>query len=159
MSRLRLPPLACCALGAWLALPIAAHADVVVLSNGTRLEGYLERTSAGYNVTTADGKVVKVTSSQVKSVEVKPQSGPDDAKKRLESLRASAEKMTDPKLIVARYNEYLTRFAGTDAADDALEDLKQWEERLAKHMTKVAGKWVTPEELGAIQAEAQASAV
>jgi tetratricopeptide (TPR) repeat protein len=66
--------------------------------------------------------------------------------------------MTDLKVIIARYNDYLTRYPGTDAADDALDDLKQWEERAARHMTKVAGKWVTPEELGAIQQEAQESA-
>ena len=150
--------LAACAVGVLLSPPVAARADVVVLSNGTRLEGDLERTDDGYNVTTPDGKTVKVSSSQIKSVEVKPPASPDDARKRLESLRASAEKMTDLKLIITRYSEYLARFPGTGAADDALADLRGWEERLAKHMTKAGGKWVTPEELGAIQQEAQESA-
>jgi tetratricopeptide (TPR) repeat protein len=159
MRRLWTPALAACALGAALLVPTPVRADIVVLSDGTRLEGELERTENGYNVTTAAGKTVKVTSSQIKSVEVKPQTTNDDAKKRLESLRKSAENMADLKLIITRYKEYLTRFAGTDAADDALADLKAWEERQAKHMTKAGGKWVTPEELGAIQAEAQESAV
>ena len=158
MPRRRPHAAAVCALAAALLLPGRAPADVVVLSNGTRLEGELERTDDGYVLTKADGKTVKITSSQVKSIEVKPQTSPDDAKKRLESLRKSAEKMTDLKLIITRYNDFLTRFPGTDAADDALADLKGWEEKQAKHMVKVAGKWVTPEELGAIQAEAQATA-
>jgi Flp pilus assembly protein TadD len=157
--RLRPPALAACAVIALLSLPTRSRADVVILSDGKRLEGDLERTGDGYNVTTADGKTTKVKASQIKSVEIKPQTTPEDARRRLESLRKSSERMTDLKLIIARYNEYLTRFAGTDAADDALADLKAWEQRQARHMTKAAGKWVTPEELGAIQEEAQASAV
>ena len=158
MRRLRTSALAACALAAALLPAARTAADVVILNDGTRIEGDLERTDGGYNVTTAAGKTIKLSSSQIKSLEVKPQTSNDDAKRRLESLRKSAENMTDLKLIITRYNEYLTRFAGTDAADDALADLKVWEDRLARHMTKAAGKWVTPEELGAIQAEAQDSA-
>jgi tetratricopeptide (TPR) repeat protein len=160
MQRLRIPALAACALAAaLLTAPGHAPADTVVLNDGRRLEGDVERTDDGYTVTTTDGRTVKVEASQIKSLEVRPDTNPDDAKKRLESLRKSAEKMSDLKLIIARYNEYLKRYAGTDAADDALADLKGWEQRQAKHMTRAGGKWVTPEELGAIQEEAQASAV
>jgi tetratricopeptide (TPR) repeat protein len=156
MRRLRPPALAACALAA--ALCSVAFADTVTLTDGTKLEGDLDRTDDGYTLTKPDGKVVRVSSSQVKSVEMKPESTPEDAARRLESLRRSAENMTDLKLIITRYNDYLKRFAGTDAADDALAELKAWEDRLAKHMTKAGGKWVTPEELGAIQEEAQAAA-
>jgi len=156
--RLRPPALAACALAAAVFLAPGASADTVVLNNGTRIDGELERTDDGYNVTTPEGKTIKVAASQVKSIEVRPSTSPDDAKKRLESLRRSAEKMTDPKVVISRYNDYLRRFAGTDAADDALADLKVWEDRLAKHMTRAGTKWVTPEELGAIQEEAQISA-
>lgn len=159
MRPLRPTALAACALSAALSLSTAAPADVVTLSDGTRLEGDLERTPDGYNVTTPDGKTTKVAASQIKSIEIKPAAGPDDARRRLESLRKSADKMSDLKLIIARYKEYLDRFAGTDAADDALADLKLWEDRRAKHMTRAAGKWVTPEELGVIREEAQASAI
>lgn len=151
--------LAACALVLLASVALAARADIVILSNGTRLEGDLERTADGYNVTTADGKIVKVASKQITSVEIKPGATGNDAKKRLESLRKSAEKMADARLVISRYNEYLARFAGTDAADDALADLSVWEDRVAKHMTLAAGKWVTPEELGVIQGEAQASAI
>ena len=156
MRGLRPSALAACALFALL--PCTALADVVVLQDGTRLEGDLDRTDDGYTLTKSDGKVVRISSAQVKSVEMKPQATPDDAVRRLESLRRSAGNMTDLKLIITRYREYLKRFAGTDAADDALADLKTWEDRLAKHMTKAGGKWVTPEELGAIQEEAHAAA-
>lgn len=158
MRRLRTSALVACALVANVSFSIPARADSIVLSNGTRLEGELERTADGYNVTTPEGKSIKVSASQIKSVEVKPETTPADAKARLESLRKSAEKMTDLNLIITRYNEYLKRFAGTDAADDALLDLKVWEDRIAQHMTRAGGKWVTPEELGVIQEEAQDAA-
>lgn len=158
MRRLRPILFVACALATLASAPVGVFADIVILSNGTRLEGDLERTADGYNVTTADGKVVKVASKQIASVEVKPGTTGNDAKKRLESLRKSAEKMADARLVISRYKEYLARFAGTDAADDALADLSLWEDRVAKHMTLAAGKWVTPEELGVIQGEAQASA-
>src|SRR5678816_1622931 len=112
MSRLRHPGVLVCAAVALLSITTPTRADVVILTDGKRLEGDLERTGDGYNVTTADGKTTKVTASQIKSVEIKPQAGPEDARKRLESLRKSAEKMTDLKVIIARYNDYLTRFPG-----------------------------------------------
>ena len=59
-----------------------ARGDVVVLKDGSRVEGSLERNEDGYDVTTADGKVRKLTTAQIKSIEVKPQSTPDDAKRR-----------------------------------------------------------------------------
>ena len=96
-----------------------ARGDVVVLKDGTRVEGSLERSDAGYDITTADGKVRKLTTAQIKSIEVKPQATPDDARRRLDSLRRSAENMTDPKLAIARYNEFLRQFGKTPQGDDA----------------------------------------
>ena len=158
MRRLCAPCFAPVALAVALLLCSAARADTITLTDGTRLEGELQRTEGGYHVTTAAGKSIKVAASQIKSVEIRPQTTNEDAKRRLESLRRSVGNMSDLKTILARYDEYLTRFAGTDAADDALEDLEVWEQRLAKKMSKVGGKWVTPQQLGAIQEEAQASA-
>src|SRR4051812_16150371 len=96
-----------------------ARGDVVVLKDGTRVEGSLERNNDGYDVTTADGKVRKLTTAQIKSIEVKPQATPDDAKRRLDSLRRAAENMADPKLAIARYNEFLRQFGKTPQAAEA----------------------------------------
>lgn len=142
-----------------LLLVAAARADVVVLKDGTRLEGSLERNEDGYDVTSADGKVRKLTTAQIKSIEVKPQATPDDAKRRLDSLRRAAENMADAKLAVARYNEYLRQFGKAPQAAEARKDLAEWQDRIDRHMTRAGGKWVTPEELGSLQEQSQEQAV
>jgi tetratricopeptide (TPR) repeat protein len=134
------------------------RADVVVLKDGSRVEGDLQRTDEGYTVTTAEGKAVKVKSAQIKSVEVKAAATPEDAKRRLESLRRSAENMTDLKLIISRYNDFLRRFGNTPPGEEGRQDLVAWEDKLEKHMTKAGGKWVTPEELGSLQEQSQSVA-
>ena len=157
------PPLVAAALAlcATIFLPLArtAAGDVVVLKDGSRVEGDLERVEDGYNVTTADGKSVKVKSAQVKSVEVKAPATADEAQKRLDALRRSADNLADLKLIVSRYNDFLRRFGNTPQAEEARRDLAAWQEKLERHATKVAGKWVTPDELGRLQQESQEAAV
>ena len=123
MRRLPLPLLAAAASLALVAtVPQAAPADVIVLKNGSRVEGDLERTADGYTVTRPDGKAVKVKSSEVKSVEVKPLATAAEAQKRLESLRRSAENLADLKIIVSRYNDFLRRYGETPQGAEARQD-------------------------------------
>jgi len=158
----RLPPvaaaLALCAILCPAPAPVAL-ADVVVLRDGSRVEGNLERVEDGYNVTTPDGKTVKVKSAQIKSVEAKAPAAADEAQKRLEALRRSADNLADLKLIISRYNDFLRRFGATPQGDEARRDLAGWEEKLEQHATKVAGKWVTPDELGRLRERSQEAAV
>lgn len=159
----RLPPSAVAAV--WSALfagllpPAAGFADVVTLKDGTRLEGSLSRTDDGYDVTKADGKVVRVRTAQIRSVEAKPQATPEDAKRRLDSLRRNVESMSDIKLILSRYSAFLRLYGATPQADVARKDIAFWEDRLQRHMTKAGGKWVTPEQLGALREQSQETAV
>src|SRR5436190_4220503 len=147
----RLPVFAAAVVLSSLALPAhRSRADVVVLKDGTRIEGDLERTDEGYNVSTADGRSLKVKSTQIKSVEVKAAPTAEDAQRRLESVRRSAENMSDLKLIISRYNDFLRRYGSGPQAEAARKDLAGWEDKLEKHMTKAGGKWVTPEELGSL---------
>ena len=139
------------------ALP--ARGDVVVLKDGSRVEGSLERSDDGYDVTGADGKVRRLTTAQIKSIEVRPQATPEDAKRRLESLRRAAENVTDAKVAITRYNDFLRQFGKTPQAAEARADLAQWQDRLDRHMTRAGGKWVTPEELGSLQEQSQGQAV
>ncbi|HZN64471.1 MAG TPA: hypothetical protein VFB66_04165, partial [Tepidisphaeraceae bacterium] len=105
------PLLAPVAITLWLfCTAISLRADVVILNDGTRIEGEIQRTEDGYDVVTRGGKVVKVTTAQVKSVEVKTPPTADEARRRLESLRRSSENMTDPKAVIARYTEFLRQF-------------------------------------------------
>jgi tetratricopeptide (TPR) repeat protein len=136
-----------------------ALGDVVVLKDGTRLEGSMSRTADGYDVTTADGKVRRLTAAQIKSVEVKPQLTPDDAKRRLDSLRRATENMADIRLVLSRYNEFLRQFGNSPQAAEARKDVADWQDRLDRHMTKVGGKWVTPEELGSLRERSQEQAI
>jgi len=154
------PLLAPVAITLWLfCTAISLRADVVILNDGTRIEGEIQRTEDGYDVVTRGGKVVKVTTAQVKSVEVKTPPTADEARRRLESLRRSSENMTDPKAVIARYTEFLRQFGDSDVAGEASRDLAEWEDRLERHMTKAGGKWVTTEELGRLQEESQTFAV
>ena len=70
MPRLRTPGLAAralatCAFASVFLPPAISLADLIVLKDGTRVEGELTRTADGYDVTTTDGKTTKVSSSQV----------------------------------------------------------------------------------------------
>src|SRR5688500_3082746 len=137
----------------------AARADVVVLKDGTRLEGTLERTNDGYDLTSAGGKVFRLSAAQIKSIERKARATPDEAQRRLDSLRRAAENMTDPRLVITRYNEFLRQFGKTPQAEEARKDIAQWQERIDLHMTRAGGKWVTPQELGSLKEKSQEVAV
>ena len=146
-----------CAVCGWVSAP--ARADVVVLKDGTRVEGDLQRTEDGYNLTTPAGIRTRLKTADIKSIEVKPRAAPDDAQRRLDSLRRSLENASDANLAVTRYNDFLRRYGDTDQAEPARADLAQWQERVDRHMTRAGGRWVTPEELGSLKEDSQEAAV
>ena len=151
---MRRPPVFAAALVVSVFLIPTASADVVVLKDGTRLEGSLDRTDDGYDVTSPGGKITRLSTAQIKSVERKPLATPEDAQRRLDLLRRSTENAIDIKLVLTRYNDFLRQFGKTPQADDARKDIDQWQDRLDRHMTRAGGQWVTPEELGTLQEQA-----
>src|SRR6476661_8844447 len=82
-----------------------ASADVLYLTDGTRLEGDVKRGPEGWNVTDASGKVTSVPSNKVKSIELKgatTRKAPDAVEQRLASLRRSVENLDELGEIVDR---------------------------------------------------------
>ena len=87
----------------FLALPCVGLADVVVLKDGTTVEGEIRRTGDGYIVKGAGGAVTNVATDKVERIEVRPSGGADAATARLQSLRRASENMADIKQILDRY--------------------------------------------------------
>ena len=133
--------------------------DVVHLNDGSKVEGDVKKTDDGYDVVGADGKRTQVPRTSVKRIELKPRVTPDNARRRLDSLRRSTASLADPKLVITRYKDFLKKFAGTPQAAEAQKDMAVWQERVDKRMVKAGDKWVTAEELGALQQESLGSAI
>jgi len=125
----------------------------VHLSDGTRLEGDVKRGRDGLVVTDAKGKVTVVAPERVKSIEVKPtaKAGADAGAEKLFSLRRSVENVGSVGDVIERYKRFIEQNTGTPIAKEAEKDLAVWQERLAKKLVKVGGKWLTPEEMTAMR--------
>src|SRR5688500_9267564 len=134
------------------ALVASLRADVIHLKDGSRLEGEITKTDAGWVVREPSGKITKVTSDRVRSIEAKRQVGPDDATQRLASLRRSTANLDDIQKILDRYHAFLQQHKGTPAADEARRDADEWEQRLREGREKFGDRWVTPEERESIRA-------
>ncbi len=138
------------------AITLPAAADVVVLKDGSKLEGDIKKGASGYVVSQKDGKYQVVPFDQVVSLEA-AQTGattPDGARQKLESLRRSVEYLDDLHKIIDRYETFIANNATTTAAADATKDLATWRERLDQGLVKAGGKWVTVEERNRMREEA-----
>jgi Flp pilus assembly protein TadD len=122
------------------------RADVILLKDGTRVEGDLKRGEGGYDVTDADGKVTHVASTDVQSIQLGKSGGAASAMEKLASMRRSVDSIDDLNRIIARYQDFIKQNAGTPAAKQAEQELAGWQEKLDQHMVRVAGKWVTAEQ-------------
>ncbi|HTL27947.1 MAG TPA: tetratricopeptide repeat protein [Tepidisphaeraceae bacterium] len=124
-----------------------AIADVLVLKDGTRLEGDVKRGDHGWTITTSDGKVSEFSTDAVKSIQVGATSQPKDVEAdRLGSLRRSVENIPDINAIIDRYVRFTQTHQGTPIGKKAEQDLAIWKDRQARGLVKVADKWVTPQE-------------
>ena len=137
-----------------MALTVPAIGEVVHLNDGTTLEGELQRTSEGWVVTGADGKVNVVTPSQVKSIEFKKSGSPSDTpEQRLASLRRAVANQSDAAKVIERFNAFIAQNPNTPAAKDAVQDLAVWQDRLAKGMVRAGDQWVTKEKLAELRSK------
>src|SRR5688572_19442429 len=92
----------------------AASADVVLLKDGSTLDGDVKKGPSGYVVTLADGKVKVVPFGDVKSIELAtaPPLTTRSAKEKLASFRRSVEYVDDVNKIVERYERFIEQNAG-----------------------------------------------
>lgn len=139
-----------------LIAPFLACADVLYLTDGTKLEGDVKRSIKGWVVTDERGKVTIVENDKVQSIELKstsPTTGPDAADRKLLSLRRSVENLDSLSEIIDRYKRFIDQNAGTELAKSAEKEMAVWVDRKERGLVKVAGQWVTPEERDAMQAQ------
>jgi tetratricopeptide (TPR) repeat protein len=120
-------------------------ADVVVLKDGTRVEGDVKRTDTGYTVTSSIGRSVDVGINDVQSIEVGGGKTSDaTSASNLASLRRSVEALSSPATVLERYRRFLDQNKGTPSIDDAKRDMVAWQDRLDRGLAKVGMQWVTP---------------
>lgn len=132
---------------------VPAWGDVLVKTDGTRIEGDIKREGDSWVVTGRDGQRTVVGPSEVKAIEITGRPGVP-AEAGLASLRRSAEAQSDAAKVVERYKQFIESYKGTPAAEEAKADLAIWEERVAKGMMKIGNKWVDEAEAAAMKAEA-----
>lgn len=145
-----------------LFLASSASADVVLLKDGTTLDGDVKRAPGGYMVTLDDGSVQSVALDDVKSIELAtpPPLTEKSAQEKLASFRRSVEYIDDIDKIIEKYQRFIEQSAGTVLEGEAREDLAKWQERRDKGLVKFGNRWITPEERAKLQEAAfqQASA-
>ena len=124
-----------------------ASADVVLLKDGTTLDGDVKRGPGGYVVTQSDGTTKALAFDDVKSIEMAtaPPLTSESAKEKLASFRRSVEYGDDVNRIIEKYQRFIEQNAGTVMEADARRDLATWQERRDKGMVKFGSRWVMPE--------------
>ena len=138
------------------ALAGVASADVVLLKDGTTLDGDVKRAPDGYLVTQPDGTVKALALDEVKSIELAsaPPLTAESAKEKLASFRRSVEYVDDIDKIIERYQRFIEQNAGTVMEADARQDLATWQERRDQGLVKYGDKWMTTDERGKRQEQA-----
>lgn len=127
-------------------MPLLVQAGVVVTTRGERIEGELKKTSTGWQVTLADGKVREVPSNEVRAIELGGSPGSSTPSQRLDSLRRSVEALDDIPTIIDRYRRFIEQIKDPAVTQAASEDLRVWQDRLERGLVKVGKRWMTPDQ-------------
>jgi tetratricopeptide (TPR) repeat protein len=135
------------ALVAFLLLAVTAHADVINLTDGTKVEGKIQKTSDGWTVTQKDGSIETIPADKVASIEASR--GAEDisvSADRLASLRRVAEHLSDVQDIVNRYQKFIEQTGDQAVVAQAKKDLTLWQLRLDQGLVKLGDGWITADE-------------
>lgn len=128
-----------------------AFADILHLTDGSKLEGALKREKGGWSITDANGKVTVVPDEKIESVQKSSNLTPADAAaSKVASQRRAVEAFSDLNVIIERWSKFIEQNKGTPAAAEAQKELAMWKERQEKGMTKVGNQWMTPAEQAAL---------
>jgi len=128
-----------------------ALADILHLTDGSKLEGTLKREKGGWSVTDANGKVTTIPDEKVESVQKVGNLTPADAAaSKVASQKRAVEALTDLSVIIERWNKFIEQNKDTPAAAEAQKELAMWKERQEKGMVKVGNQWMTPAEQAAL---------
>ncbi|HEV8379352.1 MAG TPA: tetratricopeptide repeat protein [Tepidisphaeraceae bacterium] len=141
----------CTLILAVLILVSPALADILHLTDGSKLEGTLKREKGGWSVTDANGKVTTIPDEKVESVQKVGNLTPADlAASKIASQKRAVEGLSDLKIIIERWNKFIEQNKDTPAAAEAQKELAMWKERQEKGMIKVGNQWMTPAEQAAL---------
>ncbi len=122
------------------------RADVVHLTDGSSIEGKIQKTGDGWTVTQDDGTVVTVSADKVASIEFSRTDDAAVAQDRLASLRRVADHLSDIGDIISRYRSFIAQTADPATVAEANQDLQAWQQRLDQGLVKLGNQWVTPDE-------------
>src|SRR5688500_17967487 len=141
---------------AWIALLLAASvasADVVLLHDGTTLDGDVKKGPGGYLITLDDGTVKAVVRDEVKSIELAspPPLTTQAAEEKLASFRRSVEYVDDVDKVIEKYQRFIEQNAGTALEGEARKDLAKWQERRDQGLVKFGSRWIPAEERAKLQ--------
>ena len=126
---------------------MVARADIINLTDGTRIEGKIRKTTDGWAVTQQDGTVVNVDADKVASIEAsRTADAVSIAEDRLQSLRRVAEHLSDISEIVSRYRKFIAETGDLKVAAEANADLQMWQSRLDQGLVKLGDQWISAEE-------------
>ena len=130
-----------------------ASADVVLLHDGTTLDGDVKKGPGGYVVTMADGTVRALDRDEVKSIEMAspPPLTTKAAEEKLASFRRSVEYVDDVDKVIERYQRFIEQNAGTALEGDARQDLAKWQQRRDQGLVKFGNRWIPAEERAKLQ--------
>lgn len=122
------------------------RADIINLTDGTKVEGKIRKAGDGWTVTEKNGTVVSVDADQVASIEASPADAVSVAEDRLASLRRVSEHLTDLQDIISRYQRFIADLGDKTVAAEAQQDLQTWQDRLDKGMVKLGDDWISSDE-------------
>jgi len=146
-----------------------ASADVLVLKDGTRLEGDVKRSQDGWLITQPDGTTRAVAWDAVRSIELGATSGPASGPARgteaasaelgLASLRRSVEALSDINQIIQRYERFIENTRDARIIAEAQIDLSMWRERRDRGLVKYGNQWISPQQVQILQSQATSLAI
>jgi Flp pilus assembly protein TadD len=146
-----------------------AGGDVVILKDGTRLEGDVKRGSDGWLITLPDGTTRTVASGAVRSIELGASSGPTSGPARgsesaaaelgLASLRRSVEALSDLNQIIQRYERFIENTRDARIVAEAQIDLSMWRQRRDRGLVKYGNQWISPQQVQSLQSQATSLAI
>ena len=132
-------------------LASSALADILHLTDGSKLEGSLKRERGGWSVTDSNGKVTVIPDEKVESVQKVSNFTPADvAASKVTSQRRAVEAFSDINVIIERWTKFVEQNKDTPAGEEGKKELAMWKERQEKGMIKVGSAWMTPAEQAAL---------
>jgi Flp pilus assembly protein TadD len=119
-----------------------AVADVLVLDDGTRVQGKARKVDDQWIVTDAAGHETAVPAGKIKEFILGGNESHTPAD-RLAELRGTAERLSDLRQIIGHYETFLKSVSDAAVADQAKADLADWKKKADEGCEKIGSRWLT----------------